>query len=78
MDKIQNKIGLKGCKWFSLNGPGTESLEPIPIVEPILVVEPIPVVDPIPPVPILALHEVNTIPIPIPKKMESQQRYCIS
>ena len=37
-------------------------------------VEPIPVVDPIPPLPILALHEVNTIPIPIPIKMESQQR----
>ena len=52
---------------FSLNAPGTESLEPIPIVEPILVVEPIPVVDPIPPVPILALCELNTIPIPIKK-----------
>ena len=42
---------------------------------PILVVEPIPDVDSIPPIPILPLYEVNTIPIPIPKKMESQQRY---
>ena len=40
-------------------------------------VEPIPVVDPIPPVPILAFYEVDTIPIPIPKKMESQQRYYV-
>ena len=67
-------MGLKGCKWFSLNAPGTESLEPIPIVVPILVVEPIPDVDSILPIPILPLYEVNTIPIPIPKKMESQQR----
>ena len=74
MEKFQNKIGLKACKWFSLNAPGTESLEPIPIVVPILVVEPIPDVDSIPPIPILPLYEVNTIPIPIPKKMESQQR----
>ena len=72
--KFSEQIGLKGCKWFGLIAPDTESLESIPILEPILVVEPIPVVDPIPPVPILALHEVNTIPIPIPKKMESQQR----
>ena len=25
MVKFQNKIGLKGCKWSSLNAPGTES-----------------------------------------------------
>ena len=74
MEKFQSKIAFKGWKWFSLNGPDTESLEPIPIVEPILVVEPIPVVDPIPPVPIPALYVANTIPIPILKKMESQQR----
>ena len=74
MQIFLNKMGWKGCKWFSLNAPGTESLEPIPIVEPILVMELIPVVDPIPLVPILALCELITIPIPIPKKMESQQR----
>ena len=25
LKKFQNKMGLKGCKWSSLNGPGTET-----------------------------------------------------
>ena len=25
LKKIQNKMGLKGCKWSSLNAPGTET-----------------------------------------------------
>ena len=60
LGNLLKKIGLKGCKWFGLIAPGTESLEPIPVV------------DPIQPVPIPALYEANIIPVP--KKMESQQR----
>ena len=25
MENSKNKIGLKGCKWSNLNGPGTEN-----------------------------------------------------
>ena len=38
LEKFQNKIGLKGCKWSSLNAPGTET----PLSHPILKLEEFP------------------------------------
>ena len=33
MENLQNKRGLKGCKWSSLNTPGTENPLSHPILE---------------------------------------------
>ena len=33
LEKIQNKMGLKGCKWSSLNAPGTETPLSHPFLE---------------------------------------------
>ena len=45
LEQFWNKIGLKGCKWSSLNAPGTETLSliqigkgeilPTPIISPL-------------------------------------------
>ena len=33
LEKFQNKMGLKGCKWSSLNAPGTETPQSYPYWE---------------------------------------------
>ena len=33
LEKFQNKMGLKGCKWSSLNAPGTENSLSHPILK---------------------------------------------
>ena len=33
LEKFQNKMGLKGCKWSSLNAPGTETPQSHPYWE---------------------------------------------
>ena len=38
LENFQNKIGLKGCKWSSLNAPGTQT----PLSHPYLKVEEFP------------------------------------
>ena len=33
LEKFQNKMGLKGCKWSSLIAPGTETPQSYPYLE---------------------------------------------
>ena len=45
LENFQNKIGLKGCEWPSLNAPGTEN----PLSHPFLGLEefPFPIIGPL-------------------------------